>query len=163
YPLDEGLAFRRQRGVDGAAVGGARAALDEAALGQPVDQVRHPAARDEDLALELAEEERALVVEGLKDGELSDGQPVACDVGPRVRRDRVVGAGQHGPELEAAVCGPVPSSDLAVATHLSAKIIRARGECQARDRASHLRNRPRGMVLRTSPFSTQARRAWSTP
>src|SRR5690606_21585744 len=89
-----------ERGVAGAAVLLARAALDQAEPLEGVHEVGDSAAGHEDLALHLAQQERPLVVQRLEDGELAGCEAVARDVRLAVREHGRVRAREHGPQLQ---------------------------------------------------------------
>jgi len=87
-PRHEAPAFRSECGVPRSTVIGAGLPLDEPSLLQPIDQIGHPATRDEDLPLQLAKQQRPHMIQCLEDAELGDRQVVSCDVRLRVSRNR---------------------------------------------------------------------------
>src|SRR5690606_29110117 len=82
---DKAFASGGQGGVAGAPVLLAGAAFDQTPPLEGVHEVGDAAARDEDLSLKLAQQQRPLVVQRFEDGELAGGEAVARDVRLAVR------------------------------------------------------------------------------
>src|SRR5690606_28285997 len=84
----------------GAAILRTLAPLPKPLLLQTVHQVGDPSARDQDLALNLAQPPRPLAAAGLEDPELREGACVSRAGRPGVRLDRGKGPRKHDEEFE---------------------------------------------------------------
>ena len=101
--VHEGAAVVGELRVPRAPVALTEGAPDESTLLEFVDQEGDAAAADQDLLLDFAEEEPALVVEGVEDGELGFGEVVRGDVGAGVGVQGLGRPGEDDVQLEG--CG----------------------------------------------------------
>ncbi len=92
---DERLASWCERRVAGTPVAGTRSPLYQPLLLEPVDEIGNSAARNEDLALQFSEEERATMVQCLHDGKLGEREAMPCHIILRVPRHRVARTRQN--------------------------------------------------------------------
>ena len=89
---DERLASWCECCVTRTPVAWARSPLHQLLLLQPVYEIGNSAARNENLALQFSEEERAAMVQRLHDGKLGEREPMPCHIILRVPRHRVARA-----------------------------------------------------------------------
>ncbi len=92
--------FGGEGGVTRPTVLGTLPALHEAAVGEAVHQIGDPSTGSEDLVSDRPEEEGALVIEDLEDGELSQRQTVAGDILAGALMERGVCTRDHSKEFE---------------------------------------------------------------
>jgi hypothetical protein len=85
------------------AIGGTRLPSHQSPRLEPIDQIGHAAARDQDVALELAEQHRALSAERLERTELSKCQVMPARMLGHPGLNQGMGPGQNLPELRGRV------------------------------------------------------------